>query len=193
MHEKPPTHEEPPTELLLLTENAELRTRLEGAEETLRAIHNGEVDAFVIESAAGPRVYTLQGVDAASNRLRGDILAQVSDAVIAIDGDSAGVGVEEEDTVLRRFKDPTVADFRNAHFVLGLLAAGDVPDDSEHTGRLVDGLPKYRDARLDVQLAADRPWLQGGAIGFHRPSIGAARAPRTHRCRIGVRRPRWHT
>ena len=79
-------HEEPPTELLLLTENAELRTRLEGAEETLRAIHNGEVDAFVIESAAGPRVYTLQGVDAASNCLRGDILAQVSDAVIAIDG-----------------------------------------------------------------------------------------------------------
>ena len=79
-------HEEPPTEPLLLTENAELRTRLEGAEETLRAIRNGEVDAFVIESAAGPRVYTLQGVDAASNRLRGDILAQVSDAVIAIDG-----------------------------------------------------------------------------------------------------------
>jgi PAS domain S-box-containing protein len=79
-------HEESPTELSLLTENAELRTRLEGAEETLRAIRNGEVDAFVIESAMGPRVYTLQGVDAASNRLRGEILAQVSDAVIAIDG-----------------------------------------------------------------------------------------------------------
>ena len=38
-------HEESRTELLLLTENAELRTRLEGAEETLRAIRNGEVDA----------------------------------------------------------------------------------------------------------------------------------------------------
>jgi PAS domain S-box-containing protein len=79
-------HEESRTEQMLLTENAELRSRLEGAEETLRAIHNGEVDAFVIESAAGPRVYTLQGVDAASNRFRGEILAQVSDAVIAIDG-----------------------------------------------------------------------------------------------------------
>ena len=79
-------HDESPTGLLPLTENAELRTRLEGAEETLRAIRNGEVDAFVIESAAGPRVYTLQGVDAASNCLRGEILAQVSDAVIAIDG-----------------------------------------------------------------------------------------------------------
>jgi PAS domain S-box-containing protein len=64
----------------------ELRARLEGAEETLRAIRNAEVDALVIESAAGPRVYALQGVDAASNRFRGEILAQVSDAVIAIDG-----------------------------------------------------------------------------------------------------------
>ena len=79
-------HEEPRTEPMLLAENAELRARLEGAEETLRAIRNGEVDALVIESAAGPRVYTLHGVDAASNRFRGEILAQVSDAVIAIDG-----------------------------------------------------------------------------------------------------------
>ena len=79
-------HEEPRTEPMLLAENTELRARLEGAEETLRAIRNAEVDALVIESAAGPRVYTLHGVDAASNRFRGEILAQVSDAVVAIDG-----------------------------------------------------------------------------------------------------------
>jgi PAS domain S-box-containing protein len=79
-------HEEPRTELMLRAENTELRARLEGAEETLRAIRNAEVDALIIESAAGPRVYTLHGVDAASNRFRGEILAQVSDAVVAIDG-----------------------------------------------------------------------------------------------------------
>ena len=79
-------HEEARAEPMLLAENAELRARLEGAEETLRAIRNAEVDALIIESAAGPRVYTLHGVDSASNRFRGEILAQVSDAVIAIDG-----------------------------------------------------------------------------------------------------------
>ena len=78
---------EPRTKPMLVAEIAELRSQLEGAEETLRAIRNGEVDAFVIESAAGPRLYTLQGSDAASNRFLGEILAQVSDAVIAIDGD----------------------------------------------------------------------------------------------------------
>jgi PAS domain S-box-containing protein len=78
--------EEARTEPTLLAENAELRAQLEGAEETLRAIRNAEVDALIIESDAGPRVYTLHGVDSASNRFRGEILAQVSDAVIAIDG-----------------------------------------------------------------------------------------------------------
>ena len=79
-------HEELHTGPMLRAENTELRARLEGAEETLRAIRNAEVDALVVESAAGPRVYTLHGVDAASNRFRGEILAQVSDAIVAIDG-----------------------------------------------------------------------------------------------------------
>ena len=41
----------------------ELRRRLEEAEETLRAIRGGEVDALVVEGAEGERVYTLQGAD----------------------------------------------------------------------------------------------------------------------------------
>jgi PAS domain S-box-containing protein len=69
----------------LLAQVADLQTRLEGAEETLRAIRGGEVDALVIDSAAGPQVYTLQGLDAEASRLRGEMLAQVSDAVIAVD------------------------------------------------------------------------------------------------------------
>jgi hypothetical protein len=43
-----------PTQQTLLAENAELRARLEEAEEMLRAIRNGEVDALVVESSAGP-------------------------------------------------------------------------------------------------------------------------------------------
>lgn len=51
----------------------------------LRAIRAGEVDALVVEGDSGPRLFTLQGLDAEQNRLRGEMLAQVSDAVIAVD------------------------------------------------------------------------------------------------------------
>lgn len=71
----------------LLAENAVLRARLEEAEEMLRAIRAGEVDALVVETAAGPRLFALQGLDAQQNRFRGELLAQVSDTVIATDLD----------------------------------------------------------------------------------------------------------
>ena len=71
----------------LRAENTELRARLEEAEEMLRAIRTGEVDALVVETTAGPKLFTLQGVDAEQNRMRGEMLAQVTDAVIAVDNE----------------------------------------------------------------------------------------------------------
>jgi signal transduction histidine kinase/ActR/RegA family two-component response regulator len=44
-------------------ENAELRRQLEEAEETLRAIHSGAVDALVFAEPTGNRVYTLDSAD----------------------------------------------------------------------------------------------------------------------------------
>jgi PAS domain S-box-containing protein len=44
-------------------ELAELRARLADAEETLRAIRNGEVDAVVVAGKAGSQVFTLQGAE----------------------------------------------------------------------------------------------------------------------------------
>ena len=44
-------------------EIAELRLRLEEAEETIRAIQSGAVDAFVVQEPHGTRVYTLQTAD----------------------------------------------------------------------------------------------------------------------------------
>ena len=67
----------------LIAENAELRARLEESEETLRAIRSGEVDALVIDD----QVYTLESSDAASNRFRGEVLAQINEAVVAIDNE----------------------------------------------------------------------------------------------------------
>lgn len=47
----------------LIEENRELRERLWEAEETLRAIQSGEVDALVIHTPDGEQLYTLTGAD----------------------------------------------------------------------------------------------------------------------------------
>ena len=41
----------------------ELRLRLEEAEETLRAIGSGKVDAFVVSGGEGSQVFTLKGAE----------------------------------------------------------------------------------------------------------------------------------
>jgi len=51
------THEE------LRREIEDLRARLQEAEETLRAIRSGEVDALVVSGPQGEQVYTLKGAD----------------------------------------------------------------------------------------------------------------------------------
>ena len=50
-------------------ELAELRTRLADAEETLRAIRTGEVDAVVVAGKRGPQVFTLEGAEHAYRAL----------------------------------------------------------------------------------------------------------------------------
>ena len=67
----------------LRLENAELRARLEEAEETLAAIRRGDVDALVV----GEDIYTLDSANAAANRMRKDVLSQMEDAVLALDAD----------------------------------------------------------------------------------------------------------
>jgi len=47
----------------LIRKNEELQTRLDAAEEALRAIQSGEVDALVIYGEDGDHVYTLEGAD----------------------------------------------------------------------------------------------------------------------------------
>lgn len=47
----------------LLHENEELRLRLKDAEDTLEAIHNGEVDALLVHGPGGEKVYVLNGAD----------------------------------------------------------------------------------------------------------------------------------
>jgi PAS domain S-box-containing protein len=59
-----PADERQPTAVERLhAEHAELRRRLEEAEETIHAIQSGTVDAFVVEEAGGHRIYTLEAAD----------------------------------------------------------------------------------------------------------------------------------
>jgi PAS domain S-box-containing protein/putative nucleotidyltransferase with HDIG domain len=48
------------TQKKLAAENKELRVQLEEAEETLRAIHSGEVDALIVSGVNGEQIYTLK-------------------------------------------------------------------------------------------------------------------------------------
>jgi len=64
-----------------LAENEALKLRVEEAEDTLRAIRNGDVDAIVV----GSDVYTLDTANAADNKLRRAVLSQMEDAVLAFD------------------------------------------------------------------------------------------------------------
>lgn len=52
-----------PTQMQLANENADLRARLDEAEETLRAIRSGEVDALVVSNVDGDQIFTLQGAE----------------------------------------------------------------------------------------------------------------------------------
>ena len=62
-------------------QNEELRIRLAEAEDTLAAIRQGDVDALIV----GSDIYTLDSSNAATNKLRQDVLAQMEDAVVACD------------------------------------------------------------------------------------------------------------
>ncbi len=68
----------------LLEEHMHLRARCDEAEETLRALRNGEVDAIVV----GTKLYSLDSAVEESNRLRGTALDQIHEAVIAADAES---------------------------------------------------------------------------------------------------------
>lgn len=68
----------------LLKENEKLRIKLAEAEETLKAIQNGEVDAVVVSGPRGKQVFTFEGADHAY-RLLVDTMSEGA-ATLAFDG-----------------------------------------------------------------------------------------------------------
>lgn len=72
------------TKAELLTEIQTLRERLTSSEETLRSIHQGEVDAFVISTPQGARIFTLQSADQSYRLLIEEM--QQSAVILSIEG-----------------------------------------------------------------------------------------------------------
>src|SRR4030042_3418218 len=63
MHEYESMNKSDKTRQQLLDELQELTSRMMEAEETLRAIRDGEVDGLVVSTAEGDRVFTLMGAE----------------------------------------------------------------------------------------------------------------------------------
>jgi len=75
----------PPSPEDLLAEISDLRNRLFEAEDTLRAIREGEVDALVVFGAAGEQIYTLKSADY-SYRILIEAINEGA-GILALDGD----------------------------------------------------------------------------------------------------------
>jgi PAS domain S-box-containing protein len=148
----------------LRAENAELQARLREAEDTLAAIRGGEVEALVVQTADGPKIYGLTSAEAASSQLRGEMLAQIGEAVVAVDTEQRityfnaaaerHFGCSARHALGRRigrilrivWRDP--ADESSARRALD--------DDGAWRGECLHRLPDGRELAVDVGLSALR-------------------------------------
>jgi PAS domain S-box-containing protein len=104
-----------------------LRARLQEAEETLDAIRSGHVEALMVSTPAGPRVFTLEGADHRYRRLvetmsEGALLVNPSGTILYSNAAFAAMVATRLETVVGQ----TLADFLDEHSrpsCAGLLAA----------------------------------------------------------------------
>ncbi len=75
------------THTQLVAENEDLRARLDEAEEILRAIRSGEVDALIVSGVNGEQIFTLKQAEEQIRR-QTTLLESVNDAIVASDAQS---------------------------------------------------------------------------------------------------------
>jgi len=162
----------------LRAENAQLRAALEEAEDTLRAIRSGEVDALIVETADGPQVFTLQGLESESNRIRGEILAQVSDAVIAVDNEEHVTylnaaaehryGVRASDVLGRQLSEIYTRQWPSAETETGMWSA--LREHGEWRGEIIHRTHDGREIVVEKTVTAllDANGAQDGRVGVLR-------------------------
>ena len=143
-----PTNE--PTVAGLQAENAELRMRLEEAEEALRAIREGEVDAVIVSGSRGDRVFSLTGTE----NLHRLMVETMSEAGLAISQDGLLLyGNRCAAALLQRPRDELLG-----HRLHELVA----PQDAERLRALVEASSQGTADDRIVFCAAD-----GSAVPLH--------------------------
>jgi len=162
----------------LRAEIAALRRKLEEAEDTLRAIRTGEVDSIVVETRDGPQLFTLQGLDAASNEFRGEILAQVGDAVIAVDAEQRVIylnaaaerqyRVAASDAVGRQLGEICIQQWPSTETEAGMWAA--LGERGEWRGEIVHRTHAAGDIAVETSVTAlrDVSGTPAGYVGVYR-------------------------
>lgn len=145
----------------LAAENTELRVRLAEAEDLLSAVRRGEIDALLMQSDGAPKVFTLQGVDAASNRARGEMLEIISDAVIALDADRRVSYLNPAARQLFSLEASAwlgqcVADVQELHAVNRLLAAKTMSSGDRRTETIEFGVGETRFLEVEIRLPVGR-------------------------------------
>jgi len=162
----------------LRAENAALRQKLDEAEDTLRAIRTGDVDSIVVETKDGPQLFTLQGIDAASNQFRGEILAQVGDAVIAVDAEQRVIylnaaaerqyRVAASDTLGRQLGEVYTQQWSGTETAAGMSAA--LHERGEWRGEMVHRSHDGRDIAVETSVTTLRDAIgtPAGYVGVYR-------------------------
>jgi len=162
----------------LRAENVALRQKLDEAEDTLRAIRTGDVDSIVVETKDGPQLFTLQGIDAASNQFRGEILAQVGDAVIAVDAEQRVIylnaaaerqyRVAASDTLGRQLGEVYTQQWSGTETAAGMSAA--LHERGEWRGEMVHRSHDGRDIAVETSVTALRDAIgtPAGYVGVYR-------------------------
>ena len=74
-----------PRQANLRDQTEALRVRLAEAEEMLQAIRQGEIDALVVEGAAGDQIYTLHTADEPYRDLIEQVASDAFDAEVSVD------------------------------------------------------------------------------------------------------------
>jgi PAS domain S-box-containing protein/putative nucleotidyltransferase with HDIG domain len=149
----------------LVAENESLRTRLDEAEETLRAIRFGEVDALIISGVDGEQIFTLQQVEEAlrlSEEKYRTLVDEVNDGFYATD--NAGVftfanpalarmfGVESPQALLGR----SFLDFVSPDISVGVGEQHNSAMQSGHSPEVINGQimrPDGTHAFIEVKLS----------------------------------------
>ena len=138
----------------------ELRARLQEAEDTLEAIRSGQVEAIVVSTEAGPKVFTLEGADHRYRRLvetmnEGALLVSPAGLVLYSNAAFAALVGARLETVAGR----KLADFVDEPSSLAcgalLAAARRGPAADEITLRSVTGVPIA--AHVSMTASADEP------------------------------------